>query len=72
MDENVAAKPARSRRRWLRFSLRTLFIVVTLLCVWLGIQVNAARRQREAVTAILNIGGKFSFDYQRTAAPAGE
>jgi len=25
------------RRRWLRFSLRTLFAVVTVFCVWLGL-----------------------------------
>jgi hypothetical protein len=23
------------RRRWFRFSLRTLFVLVTVLCVWL-------------------------------------
>ena len=29
--------PAPSRRRWFRLSLRTLFLVVTLLGVWLGL-----------------------------------
>ena len=28
------------KRRWFRFSLRTLFVLVTLLCIWLGYQVN--------------------------------
>jgi len=27
------------RRRWFRYSLRTLFVMVTVLGVWLGIQV---------------------------------
>ena len=26
----------RPKRRWFRFSLRTLFVVVTVFCVWLG------------------------------------
>jgi WD40 repeat protein len=33
-------------RRWFRFSLRTLFVVVTILCVWLGI-----RFHREPISA---------------------
>jgi Leucine-rich repeat (LRR) protein len=60
------------KRRLLRFSLRAMFVVVTALCIWLGIQVNAARRQREAVTAILKIGGEVLFDYQSVPPPPGE
>ncbi len=37
-----------ANRRWLRFSLRTLFVVVTLLGVWLGYYVNW-HAQRNAV-----------------------
>src|SRR5262245_8259132 len=51
-------------KRWLRFSLRTMLVLITALCIWLGFQVNAARRQREAVTAILNAGGIVAYDYQ--------
>lgn len=36
------------RLRWFRFSLRTLFVAVTLLCVWLGWQFNLVRVRREA------------------------
>ncbi len=36
------------RRRWLRFSLRTFFILLTILCVWLAVVTNSARRQRAA------------------------
>ena len=52
------------KRRWFRFSLRTLFVPVTVLCVWLGFKVNAARRQKEAVEAILKAGGTVQYDYQ--------
>jgi hypothetical protein len=31
------------KRRWFRFSLRALLVFTTVLCVWLGFKVNAAR-----------------------------
>ena len=34
-------------RRWLRFSLRTLFVLVTVVCVWLGYQLNWIRERRK-------------------------
>src|SRR5262245_2921580 len=51
-------------KRWLRFSLRTMLVLITALCIWLGFQVNAARRQREAVTVLRNAGAMIYFDYQ--------
>jgi len=35
-------------RRWLRFSLRGMFVVITLLGIWLGFQVNWLRQRQEA------------------------
>jgi len=35
-------------RRWLRFSVRTLLVAVTIFCVWLGWQVNWVRERRIA------------------------
>ena len=52
------------KRRWFRFGLRTLMLTITVLCVWLGFKVNAARRQHEAVEAILQAGGTVAYDYQ--------
>jgi hypothetical protein len=51
-------------KRLLRFSLRTLLIVVTVLGIWLGLKVSAARRQKEAVEAVLNAGATVVYDYQ--------
>ena len=33
------------KRRWLRFSVRTLLIAVTIFCVWLGWQVHIVRER---------------------------
>jgi hypothetical protein len=38
------------RRRWFRFSLRTLFVVLTVFGCWLGYQLNWIR-QRNAIVA---------------------
>src|SRR5687767_13949116 len=34
------------RRRWLRFSVRTLAIVVTVACMWLGWNLHAIRQRQ--------------------------
>jgi hypothetical protein len=64
----VDASRRRPKRRWLQFSLRTLFIVVTVLAVWLGLRVDRANRQQHAVEAIEDQGGEFYYDYQQTPA----
>ncbi len=53
------------RRRWFRISLRTLLLLVTLLCIWLGVKVNQARRQKEAIAALKSIGLRIDFYHQR-------
>jgi hypothetical protein len=59
----TAAAPRRFREL-LRFSLRTLFIVFTIGCVWLGIVTKRARDQRAAVDRIAQLGGSVGFDYE--------
>ena len=56
--------PGHIRRRWFQFSLRTFLLAITALAVWLGVEVNRVRRQREAVEAILAAGGTVHYDYQ--------
>ena len=41
-----------SKRRWLRFSVRTLLIAVTILCVWLGWQVSIVQDRRAMIKRI--------------------
>src|SRR5215213_2601796 len=37
------------KRRWLRYSIRTLLIAVMVFCVWLGWQVSIVRERRSFV-----------------------
>ena len=61
--EPIASLPI--RRRWLRFSLRTLLVLVTVCGVWLGIKVDQARRQKEAVEALRALGAEIWYEHQR-------
>ena len=56
-----------ANRRWFRFSLRTLLLVFALVAVWLGITVNAARRQKAAVTTLQRSGATILYDYTEVA-----
>jgi hypothetical protein len=44
------------RRRWLRYKMRTLLLLTTVLGIWLGIKVNQARRQNAAGDALRALG----------------
>jgi Leucine-rich repeat (LRR) protein len=61
----AAASTIRPRRRWLRFSLRSLLILVTILSIWLGVKVNQARRQKEAVAALVELGAIVRYEHQK-------
>lgn len=39
-------------RRWFRFSLRTLFVLVTVLCVWLGWYANLVGQRQSLLPEI--------------------
>ena len=54
-------KTAKPRRRWFRFSLRTLLIVVTVLAVplgWVGRKMGQVRRERATITWVEDMGGR--------------
>jgi WD40 repeat protein len=63
MEATEASKLPR-RRRWLRFSLRAMLLIVAIVAVWLGFKTRDARNQRTALTAIRQAGGTPYFDYQ--------
>ena len=68
-SESATLKP---RRRWFQYSLRSFLILLTALAVWLGVVVNRAREQREAVKAIEAMGGVAIYDWQLEGPPLGD
>lgn len=63
-SDKAVQSPTPLRRWWTGYSLRTFFIVVTLVCVWVGWEANRARRQGEAVREVERLGGVVHFDHQ--------
>jgi len=59
------------KRRWFQFRLRTVFLVLTAACVWLGLQIDAAHRQKKAVARIVQVGGTVAYDYEIVPGPLG-
>ena len=47
-----------------RFRLRTLLLAITVLGVWMGWYVMAARRQAEAVAQVRKLGGWVLYDFE--------
>src|SRR5688572_1612308 len=72
IEKQNEAEQQKLRRRFWRFSLKTLLILLTLFCLWLGTLANSANRQRRAVQAIQRSGGEFNYDYQRIPSPSGQ
>jgi hypothetical protein len=69
MDASIE-KPAEPRRRWFRFSLRLLLIVVTVLAVplgWIGWELRQVRREQATITWIVETGG--GVNYQSNFKP---
>src|SRR6266478_3235163 len=60
----MSANTVSKLRSWLRFSLRTFFVVLPGWCIWFGILAARAHRQRVEVDSILAAGGTVWFDYQ--------
>lgn len=52
---------AKPRRRWLRFSLRSFFLVVLVIAVSLGWMIHRARQQGIAVAALKEMGCTVSY-----------
>jgi hypothetical protein len=60
------------RRRWFRFSLRTMFVVVTLVGCWLGYELHWLRQRRAFIaheTAIRDAQKEWWSTIALTAAP---
>jgi internalin A len=53
--------PDRPKRRWYQFRLFTMLVVVTVISVLMGVWVNGAHRQRDAVAEIRARGGQVRY-----------
>ena len=40
------------KRRWFRFSLRTLFVLMTVIGVWLGYQASSVRQRKQLLSRL--------------------
>jgi len=69
MDSDSSKQFLKSKRR-VRFTLRTLLVLVTVFCIWLAWQVDRARKQQRAVDRILALGGDASYahEFDKTSA----
>ena len=45
------------KRRWLRFSIRTMLLAVTVLCIWMGRQVQITKQRGALMREIHADGG---------------
>jgi internalin A len=61
--------PDRPKRRWYQFRLFTMLVVVTVICVLMGLWVNEAHRQRDAVAAIKASGGEVEYEWDNRISP---
>jgi len=66
----LAGPVSRPRRRYLRFSVRGLIVVVFVIGAALGWIVRSARMQRDAVAAVERAGGSVGYDLGWTDDPA--
>jgi hypothetical protein len=67
METGTPTAAPKHKLRWYQYSLRTLLIVVTLFafaCSWLAVKIKQASRQKEAVDALLKLGGSVQYDYE--------
>jgi hypothetical protein len=51
-------------RRWKRLSLRSALVLLTMLCIALGVWSYRARAQRSSVTAIEAVGGRIIYAHK--------
>lgn len=62
---------ARSKRRWLQFSLRGLLVAITLGGIWLGRHVERVKHQKQAVAVWRGLGAEIGFRHELTRSKLG-
>ena len=52
------------KRRWFQYSLRTLFVAIAVLGVWLAMVTSAARRQQSIVARLSKLNANVAYEFQ--------
>jgi hypothetical protein len=60
----MSSANTKSTRPWSRITIRVMMLLVLIVALLLGRQVNKAREQRKAVAAVQNYGGWVHYDYE--------
>ena len=60
--ENQAVVARHSMRHWFRYTLRSALLLITGLCIFLGVVVEKGQRQRRAVAALLEVYAEIQYD----------
>ena len=60
------------KRRWLSFSVRSLFVVTLFVACLLGWKLHKVNQQRRAITKIKELGGTVFYDTDRHLADPGD
>jgi hypothetical protein len=60
----MCSETQKPKRRWFRYSLRTMLVLVTLVAIVLGRWTFQARHQQRVVDQILALNGEVYYDYQ--------
>ena len=67
-NESHNANPKTTKpRRWFRFRLRTLLVMITLLSVplgWVGWELDQRRREQATIVWVEEMGGSVGYDYE--------
>jgi hypothetical protein len=61
----MTTDPPKPRRRFFRYSLRTLMLVAAVFCIWLGIITNRARDRKQAIELFRTLGGSVRYEHER-------
>lgn len=61
-------------KRWMRFSVSTLLLMMTIACIWLGVlgvRMNRANLQRKVVKAVQEAGGEVLYEHEQNPRGMG-
>ena len=61
---HMSESSTKSRRRWFRFSLRGLLILVAVLCIWFSYEKNRVTKQARITAQVRDLGGDVFFGYR--------